>query len=1767
MDLSAAEGMALRPRAVVPWRSVVAALLALLLGSALVLGLAGRHSFGGAAASSKAVSREGLSSLSLTAQGQISGALGTDDGAAYRVSASAGGLQAASPAQHLRVRFGRSGVLVGSGKAQLGLSLRAVGHGTSLLALGDVVPRAHANRVVYAREGLTEWYANGPLGLEQGFTIPRALAGSSAGPLTLSMALLGKTHASLNDDRQDLTFSHADTSLRYGGLVASDARGRTLRSWFVLDAGRVLLRVDTRGARYPLRIDPLIQQGGEITGSGESGSAWFGYSVALSSNGKTALIGGPSDNSEVGAAWVFTRSGSTWTQQGEKLTGSGETGAGYFGGSVALSANGNTALIGGGRDNSDVGAAWVFTRSEGKWTQQGEKLTGPGETGKGNFGESVALSAEGNTALIGAPSDNGSEESLGAAWVFTQSEGKWSDQSGKLRVTSEESKDASFGWSVALSSNGNTALIGARWNGSPYYEHHGAAWVFVRSGASWSQQGSKITPSDGEGTENEFGFSVALSESGNTALIGAPRDNNKYLGYNGAAWVFTRSGATWTQEGKKFAPNGEADEGQFGGGVALSASGNTALIGGWADASPTGEVSGSAWVFQHVGSKWFEQGQKYRATGEKDGSFGKSVALSSEGNIALIGDPETGSEVGGAYAFTNVFSPEELYGPENESEPGLNRPCAGDPVNCATGNLVETQTDFSIGGRGPGLKMTRTYNSQLAATQGEPGPFGYGWTGPYSAHLTFNEEAETVTVHQDNASSAVFTLTSSGSYVGAGSWVEAKLVKEEGTYVYTLPDQTKLEFNGTGQLTSEVDRDGNAITVAHNAEGRLESVTDEAGRKLTFSYNGEGLVESVKDPMGHTVKYTYESDNLVGVTQPGEANLRWQFKYNGEHEMTSDTDGREHAITTEYDSEHRVISQIDAMERKRKWEYSNTETGEPETTITEPTGAVTVELFNNALLPTSIARAYGTASESKTSYEYNASNELIAVTDPNKHTTKYGYNVSGDRTSTVDANSDETKWTYDSTYDIKTMTTPKGETTTYEREGHGNPETISRPAPGSTTQTTTYIYGPHGEVESMENPLKQVWKYGYDPYGDRTSETDPEGNKRTWEYNEDSQEIAEVSPRGNAAGAKASEFTTKTERNAQGLPLKVTDPLGHETKYTYDGNDNLETKTDPNGHKTKYTYDADNERTATESPNGAIAETGYNAAGEVTSQTDGNKHTTKYVRNLLGEVIEIVDPLEHKTTKEYDPAGNLKSVTDPAKRTTTYTYDPGNRLKEISYSSGKPSTVKYEYDKDGDVTTMTDGTGKTKYTYDQLDRITEVETGHKEKIKYEYNLGNEKTKITYPNTKSVTRAYDKDGRLEKVTDWSSNVTKFTYNPDSQLEKTAFPSATKDEDTYTYNDADQMSEVKMDKSTEVLASLAYTHDNDGQVKTTTSKGLPGEEKPSYEYDENNRLTKGVATAYEYDAGNNPTKISSGTYKYNAADELETGPSLTYSYDELGERTKTKPTSGPATTYGYDQAGNLLSVERPKEGAVAEIKDTYTYDGNNLRASQTISGTTTYLTWDMTENVPLLLSDTTNSYIYGPGGLPIEQVSSGGTVTYLHHDQQGSTRLLTGSTGTVTGSTTFDAYGNKTGSTGTMTTPLGYDGQYTSSDTGLIYLRARVYDPATVQFLTVDPAVNVTKAPYYYASDNPVNEADLTGLLAAACETTAEKIAREIKLEELHRLLERETQEMNEERRQRFIEAYEEITIAWAKGFLYGVACYPLKYVGGICEAVLEPEPAE
>lgn len=170
---------------------------------------------------------------------------------------------------------------------------------------------------------------------------------------------------------------------------------------------------------------------------------------------------------------------------------------------------------------------------------------------------------------------------------------------------------------------------------------------------------------------------------------------------------------------------------------------------------------------------------------------------------------------------------------------------------------------------------------------------------------------------------------------------------------------------------------------------------------------------------------------------------------------------------------------------------------------------------------------------------------------------------------------------------------------------------------------------------------------------------------------------------------------------------------------------------------------------------------------------------------------------------------------------------------------------------------------------------------------------------------------------------------------------------------------------------------------------------------------------------------------------------------------------------------------------REESGASTTASYAYNGDGLRVSKTISGLSRSFTWDASGALPLLLSDGAASYIYGVGNAPLAQVTSSGTL-YFHQDQLGSTRALTNGSGAVVGTFTYDAHGNRTASTGTASSPLGWAGEYRDAETGFVYLRARLYDPATGQFLSRDPIVAATRSAYGYVGGSPLNSRDPWGL---------------------------------------------------------------------------------
>jgi len=385
----------------------------------------------------------------------------------------------------------------------------------------------------------------------------------------------------------------------------------------------------------------------KLLASDAAESDYFGVCVGVSAD--TAVIGAYWDDdggSSAGSAYVFVRSGGVWTQQA-KLTADDAAADDYFGKSVAVS--GDTAVIGAYYDDhaggTNAGSAYVFVRSGGVWTQQG-KLTASDAAADDYFGKSVAVS--GDTALIGAYSDDDGGSSAGSAYVFVRAGGVWTQQA-KLTAADAAAGDR-FGYSVAVS--GDTALIGAHWDDDGG-SSAGSAYVFVRSGAVWTQQ-AKLTAADAA-QYDYFGCSVAVS--GDTAVIGAYGAD--YGGSSaGSAYVFVRSGGVWTQQAKLTAADAAAGD-YFGYSVAVS--GDTAVIGAYYDDHGGKTDAGSAYVFVRSGGVWSQQAKLTASDAAANDYFGISVAVS--GDTAVIGadgdDHAGGTDAGSVHIFDLGCDPDD----------------------------------------------------------------------------------------------------------------------------------------------------------------------------------------------------------------------------------------------------------------------------------------------------------------------------------------------------------------------------------------------------------------------------------------------------------------------------------------------------------------------------------------------------------------------------------------------------------------------------------------------------------------------------------------------------------------------------------------------------------------------------------------------------------------------------------------------------------------------------------------------------------------------------------------------------------------------------------------------------------------------------------------------------------------------------------------------------------------------------------------------------
>lgn len=608
-----------------------------LLGSAVPVG-------GPATVRGGRAARRGLPSLPLSARGPIAAALGRAD-RAYWVR----GLSGRNPAQRLRAGFTHTGVTVGSGPGRIGLRLEEFGRAGTTHSLEGASPRVSKNRVRYDHGPLREWYANGPLGLEQGFDLARRPAGGR-GPVTLALGVSGNLTARL--DRRSVLFSGDGVKLRYAGLAASDARGRPLRAWLGLSAGRLLLRVDDRTASYPVHVDPFIQQA-ELTAADDPGDE-LGYSVAVS--GDTIVAGAPYHNGDRGAAYVFVKPTAGWanaTTQTAFLTASDAVAGDFLGYSVAVS--GDTIVAGAPRRNGNAGAGYVFVKPAGGWVNatQTAELTPSDVANTSVPADSVAVS--GDTVVVGLP---GYSTGQGAAYVYVKPASGWVDatQTAKLTASDGVANDE-LGSAIAISDN--TVVAGAPRHASA----KGAAYLFLMPPGGWANatETSELTASDG--AANDF-FGSSVATSAGTVVAGS---GNHAVGANasqGAAYLFVMPTGGWpssaTQTSELTASDGAAHDGL---GYPVAISGNTVVAG----AEGRNSEQGAAYFFVRPAGGWpasvSQTGKLTASDGVVGDGFGIGVGISGD---TIVGSAEyRDSGHGALYVFARPGSSVSIDSPQN----------------------------------------------------------------------------------------------------------------------------------------------------------------------------------------------------------------------------------------------------------------------------------------------------------------------------------------------------------------------------------------------------------------------------------------------------------------------------------------------------------------------------------------------------------------------------------------------------------------------------------------------------------------------------------------------------------------------------------------------------------------------------------------------------------------------------------------------------------------------------------------------------------------------------------------------------------------------------------------------------------------------------------------------------------------------------------------------------------------------------------------------
>jgi hypothetical protein len=542
------------------------------------------------------------------------------------------------------------------------MSFQSYGYGEARQSVARVVPDLRLNRVEYRRGSLTEWYVNGPLGLEQGFTLSEPPGEAQGKPLAIALALSGDLKALAEPKRRGLILSKnaVKPELQYAGLAAYDATGKELPSSLELRGSELLLKVQDAGARYPVTVDPWVQLA-ELTASDGASGDFMGISVGIS--GQTVVVGAPGAtvgaNAGQGAAYIFVKPPSGWANMTEtaKLTASdGQAGDG-FGGAVGIA--GNTIVVGACPQSgvcNGPGKVYVFQRPKGGWKTTSKfkaELTASDGVATDGFGNEMSISGDGSTVVVGAASATvKGQTDVGAVYIFVKPNGGWKTAAETAKLTESKPKAYDDFCCVSVSADGSTVFVGALQFDFPDNTPTGPgkAYIFIRPAGGWkstSKAQAKLTASDGV-SGDWFGFcqagSTCLSGDGTTVLATAPAANS----FAGKGYVYVEPPGGWATTSKFDAELTPSDGQTILLGWSAAITDGTAVLGAVA-----GSNGGAAYVVTKPKSGW-KTTSKFEAElipgdGFNGDDFAFSVGIS--GNTIVVGAPTGGSGAGTAYVF------------------------------------------------------------------------------------------------------------------------------------------------------------------------------------------------------------------------------------------------------------------------------------------------------------------------------------------------------------------------------------------------------------------------------------------------------------------------------------------------------------------------------------------------------------------------------------------------------------------------------------------------------------------------------------------------------------------------------------------------------------------------------------------------------------------------------------------------------------------------------------------------------------------------------------------------------------------------------------------------------------------------------------------------------------------------------------------------------------------------------------------------------------